>query len=98
MTESLAGQRALVTGASGGLGGAIIRRLAAEGMTVVASGRRQAALDSIAAETGATVLVGDLADRAGVGRSWRWPHRLTCWYPTQLFPPPVRSTTSLLTR
>ena len=66
MKVRLAGRRALVTGASGGLGAAIVRRLAAEGMTVVATGRRREVLDSLAADTGARVLVCDLADRSGL--------------------------------
>lgn len=40
----LTGQVAIVTGATGGLGGAISRRLAAAGATVVLNGRRQAEL------------------------------------------------------
>jgi short-subunit dehydrogenase len=36
-------------------------------MAVVATGRRPQALDSLAAETGARILVCDLADRAGLG-------------------------------
>ncbi len=65
---SLAGRRALVTGASGGLGRAIVRRLAAEDATVVATGRRVEALDALAGETGAEVIACDLADRAQLDR------------------------------
>ena len=67
MTLRLKGSRALVTGASGGLGAAMVRRLAAEGMAVVASGRRQGALHSLVPDTGASVVVCDLADRASLG-------------------------------
>jgi short-subunit dehydrogenase len=46
----LQGRTALVTGASGGLGTHIARRLAREGMNVAVSGRREEALALVAAE------------------------------------------------
>jgi 3-oxoacyl-[acyl-carrier protein] reductase len=46
----LAGMTALVTGASGGLGGAIARALHAQGASVMLSGTRRDALDNLAAE------------------------------------------------
>src|SRR5829696_7662531 len=49
---SLAECRVLLTGASGGLGRAIARALHARGATIVASGRRRAALAELAAELG----------------------------------------------
>ncbi len=60
----LTGRTALVTGASGGIGGAIARALHAQGAKVVLAGRREAPLATLAAELGerAEVLVGDLAD------------------------------------
>ena len=63
-----AGARALVTGATGGLGRAIARALHARGATVVATGRRQEALDELVGELGGRVepLVADLADRGAV--------------------------------
>ena len=67
MKETLAGHRALVTGASGGLGAAIVRRLVTEGMQVVATGRRRELLESLAADTGAEVLLCDLAVRSNLG-------------------------------
>jgi short-subunit dehydrogenase len=64
MTTMSRVESALVTGASGGLGGAIARRLAAEGVHVVVTGRRHDPLERLARETGATPVVCDLADRA----------------------------------
>jgi 3-oxoacyl-[acyl-carrier protein] reductase len=45
----LSGKTALVTGATGGIGGAIARRLHAQGATVVISGTRAEALESLIA-------------------------------------------------
>jgi 3-oxoacyl-[acyl-carrier protein] reductase len=62
----LAGKTALVTGASGGLGGAIARALHAQGATVALSGTRAEALAALAAELGgrAHVLACNLSDPA----------------------------------
>jgi 3-oxoacyl-[acyl-carrier protein] reductase len=62
----LSGQFALVTGASGGIGGAIARALHAQGATVALSGTRREALDKLAGELGPRVHVApcDLADVA----------------------------------
>jgi 3-oxoacyl-[acyl-carrier protein] reductase len=49
---SLEGKRALVTGATGGLGGAIARQLHAAGAAVALSGTRAEKLESLAAELG----------------------------------------------
>lgn len=46
----LTGKTALVTGATGGIGGAIARALHAQGATVAISGTRREALDALAAE------------------------------------------------
>jgi len=64
----LSGKTALVTGASGGIGGAIARGLHAQGATIVASGTRKDALDVLCAELGgqATALVCDLSDAGAV--------------------------------
>jgi len=64
----LTGKKALVTGASGGLGGAIVRALAAQGATVALSGTRAEALDAVQAEIGAAhpVLPCNLSDAAAV--------------------------------
>lgn len=48
----LSGQTALVTGASGGIGGAIARALHAQGAEVAVAGTRTAALEALAAELG----------------------------------------------
>jgi 3-oxoacyl-[acyl-carrier protein] reductase len=63
-------QRALVTGASGGIGGAIARALYAQGAEVMLCGTREAALSALAAELGprAHVAVADLADPAAPDR------------------------------
>jgi len=62
----LSGKKALVTGASGGLGGAIARALHGQGATVALSGTKVAALEELAASLGerSHVLPADLADPA----------------------------------
>lgn len=64
----LTGKTALVTGASGGIGGAIARALHAQGATVAVSGTRREALDALAAELGSRVhvLPCNLADKDDV--------------------------------
>ncbi len=64
----LAGKSALVTGASGGIGGAIARALHASGAAVALTGRNVAALEAVAGELGerAHVIAGDLADAEAV--------------------------------
>lgn len=64
----LTGKLALVTGASGGIGGAIARALAAQGARVALSGTRPDALESVRAELGGehVVLPCNLSDRAAV--------------------------------
>ena len=49
----LTGKTALVTGASGGIGGAIAKALHAAGATIAIHGTRREALDALAAELGA---------------------------------------------
>jgi len=64
----LSGKTALVTGATGAIGGAIARALHAQGATVAISGTRQDALDALAGELKERVhvLPCDLADAAAV--------------------------------
>ena len=73
----LTGKVALITGATGGIGGAIARKMKEAGATVVVSGRNTAKLDvefgneyikipcDLAAEGGAVELVMDTIEKAG---------------------------------
>ena len=60
------GRPILVTGASGGIGGAIVRQLVAAGADVIASGRSEEALGELAGQTGARVLPFDLTSEDSV--------------------------------
>jgi short-subunit dehydrogenase len=65
--EQLRGRTALVTGASGGIGRQIARRLAKDGMNVIVSGRREDALADAVAElrelgVGSEAVPADLGD------------------------------------
>ncbi len=64
----LSGMTALVTGASGGLGSAIAKALAAQGARVALSGTRADALAAVAAEIGGDVVIlpCNLSDAAAV--------------------------------
>ncbi len=64
----LTGKGALVTGATGGIGGAIARVLHAQGANVAISGTKAERLEALAAELGSRVFVlpCDLRDRAAV--------------------------------
>ena len=63
---NVAGKRVLLTGATGGLGQAIARRLAEAGAQIVLSGRRGDVLAELAREIGADVAPADLSDAASV--------------------------------
>jgi 3-oxoacyl-[acyl-carrier protein] reductase len=66
----LTGKGALVTGASGGIGGAIAKALHAQGATVAISGTKAEKLEALATELGTRVFVMpcDLRDRTAVAR------------------------------
>jgi uncharacterized protein len=65
---NLTSRRVLLTGATGGLGHAIARGLAARGAQLVLTGRRTDVLEPLAAELGAQALAVDLADPEAVDR------------------------------
>ncbi|CCG04012.1 SDR family oxidoreductase [Blastococcus saxobsidens] len=60
------GRTVLVTGATGGIGGATVRRLLAAGADVIASGRSVESLETLAAGTGARPLAFDLTSEDSV--------------------------------
>ncbi|MBM3555229.1 MAG: SDR family NAD(P)-dependent oxidoreductase, partial [Alphaproteobacteria bacterium] len=62
------GRSAVVTGAAGGLGRALTRRLAAEGYRVIGLDRDVDGLERLARESDATTKVCDLADGAACER------------------------------
>ncbi len=62
----LDGRTILVTGASGGIGGATVRQLVAAGADVIASGRSTAALETLATGTGCRVLPFELESEESV--------------------------------
>lgn len=64
----LTGKTALVTGATGGIGGAIARALHAQGAHVILSGTREAALESLSTELGerTSAVTANLSDSASV--------------------------------
>ncbi|MBS0547515.1 MAG: 3-oxoacyl-[acyl-carrier-protein] reductase [Proteobacteria bacterium] len=66
----LTGKAALVTGASGGIGGAIARALHAQGATVTLSGTRAEALEALKGELGerAHVVTAKMDDAADIDR------------------------------
>ena len=64
----LRGRTVLVTGATGGLGMAIARAVAARGAVPVVTGRRLDVLEPLAAETGGRAVAADLSSPADVDR------------------------------
>jgi uncharacterized protein len=70
---NLAGRSVLLTGATGGLGHAIARRLHRAGASLVLSGRRADVLEPLAAEVEGRTAAADLADPDAVARlAARW--------------------------
>ena len=65
---NVSGRTVLLTGATGGIGHAIARRLNAEGAQLVLTGRRTDVLEPLAQELGARSLAADLAVEADVER------------------------------
>jgi NAD(P)-dependent dehydrogenase (short-subunit alcohol dehydrogenase family) len=64
---ALSGRVGLVTGAGGGIGREIARRLAREGMAVAVLDRDTAAAQAVAAEIGGLPVVADVTSPEGVG-------------------------------
>ncbi len=62
------GTTALVTGGGRGIGEAIARRLASEGITVAVTGRTPSEVTQVAAAIGGVAVVADLEDRAALER------------------------------
>ncbi len=72
MMFDLTGRSAFVTGASGGIGAAIARALAAQGATVALGGTRLEPLQALAAEIGdkAHIVTADIGDRAAADKAF----------------------------
>jgi NAD(P)-dependent dehydrogenase (short-subunit alcohol dehydrogenase family) len=64
-----AGKVALVTGASRGIGAAVARRLAREGLKVIVTGRARAELDQVAREVNGHAVSVDVTDSSALARA-----------------------------
>jgi short-subunit dehydrogenase len=65
---NLPGRSVLLTGASGGIGAAAARALAARGASVIVTGRRVEQLEALAAEIGGRAIAADLSEAGGPER------------------------------
>jgi len=70
MMFDLSGKMALVTGATGGIGGEIAKALHAQGAVVALSGRNKEKLDALASELGSNVhtIIADLSNSEGIAQ------------------------------
>ena len=68
MPVNLRGARVLVTGATGGIGGAIVRAFHERGAELVLTGRRTDILDDLIADVGGKAIAADLADPDSVAQ------------------------------
>jgi NAD(P)-dependent dehydrogenase (short-subunit alcohol dehydrogenase family) len=66
------GRLAFVTGAANGIGAAVAERLAADGAQVLAFDCDSAALERLAARTGARAFTGDVTSQEDVDRAMAW--------------------------
>ncbi|MFF4397489.1 SDR family NAD(P)-dependent oxidoreductase [Streptomyces sp. NPDC001480] len=64
----IAGATVLLTGVTGGIGGALAAELSARGAELILTGRRREALDPLAGRYGARTILADLADPEDVRR------------------------------
>lgn len=68
MSENVSGPIAVVTGASGGIGEATARALAADGFHVICAARRAERIEAVAASIGGTAVVCDVTSAEDVAR------------------------------
>ncbi len=70
--DRMSSRRAVVTGASSGIGAATVRALRTSGWDVVGVARRAARLEELAGDTGAEVFAADLTQQADVDALAEW--------------------------
>src|SRR4051812_35164470 len=78
--SELSGKRALVTGASSGIGAAIARRLAGHDVDLLLTGRNRDALEAVAEScrervVNCDVMVADLGAPGGAAALWTWARK-----------------------